>query len=78
MRNASGSTLPVPDRAEGKSSSRSIEQLLSIADFYSLRDLTRSSNPLGMLPNPTVEMAEAAVSNRVPIVFLVDASNRSP
>ena len=53
--------MNVPGRAEGNWSWRCTEEMLSAADFHSLRDLTRSSNRLGMLRAPlTSEMAEAA------------------
>jgi 4-alpha-glucanotransferase len=51
--------MNVPGRAEGNWSWRCTEELLSTADFHWLRDLTRSSNRLQMLPNPAIEMAEA-------------------
>ena len=53
--------MNVPGRAEGNWSWRCTEELLSTADFHWLRDLTRSSNRLHMLPNPAIEMAEAAL-----------------
>src|SRR6266513_2226002 len=53
--------MNVPGRAEGNWSWRCTEELLSAADFHALRDLTRSSNRLCILPNPAIEMAEAAV-----------------
>ncbi len=53
--------MNIPGRAEGNWSWRSTEELLSAADFHALRDLTRSSNRLCILPNPAIEMAEAAV-----------------
>ena len=53
--------MNVPGRAEGNWSWRCTEELLSTADFHWLRDLTRSSNRLRMLPNPAIEMAEAAL-----------------
>ena len=53
--------MNVPGRAEGNWSWRCTEELLSTADFHWLRDLTSSSNRLRMLPNPAIEMAEAAL-----------------
>ena len=53
--------MNVPGRAEGNWSWRCTEELLSVADFHWLRDLTTSSNRLHMLPNPVTEMAEAAL-----------------
>jgi 4-alpha-glucanotransferase len=53
--------MNIPGRTEGNWSWRSSEELLSAADFHALRDLTRSTNRLRMLPSPAVEMAEAAV-----------------
>jgi 4-alpha-glucanotransferase len=53
--------MNVPGRAEGNWSWRCTEELLSTADFQWLRDLTRSSNRVCMHPNPTIEMAEAAL-----------------
>ena len=53
--------MNVPGRAEGNWSWRSIEELLSDADFERLLDLTKSSNRLHMLPHPTIEMAEAVL-----------------
>ena len=53
--------MNVPGRAEGNWSWRCTEELLSAADFHWLRDLTRSSNRLRILPNPAIEMAEAAL-----------------
>src|SRR6266576_6639979 len=50
--------MNIPGRAEGNWSWRSTEELLSAADFHALRDLTRSSNRLCILPNPAIEMAE--------------------
>src|SRR5438309_1894185 len=50
--------MNVPGRAEGNWSWRCTEQMLSAADFHSLRELTRSSNRTG-LRSPS-EMAEAA------------------
>jgi 4-alpha-glucanotransferase len=49
--------MNVPGRAEGNWSWRCTEELLSAADFHSLRELTRSSNRTGLRPS---EMAEAA------------------
>jgi 4-alpha-glucanotransferase len=53
--------MNVPGRADGNWSWRCAEELLSAADFHWLRNLTRSSNRLHMLPNPVTEMAEAAL-----------------
>ncbi|PYL20284.1 MAG: 4-alpha-glucanotransferase [Verrucomicrobia bacterium] len=53
--------MNIPGRAEGNWSWRCTEDLLSAADFHWLRDLTRSSNRVGILANPAIEMAEAAV-----------------
>jgi 4-alpha-glucanotransferase len=53
--------MNVPGRAEGNWSWRCTEELLSTADFHWLRDLTRSSNRLHILPNPAIEMAEAVL-----------------
>ena len=53
--------MNVPGRAEGNWSWRCTEELLSTADFHWLRDLTRSSNRLHMLPNPAIEMAGAVL-----------------
>ena len=53
--------MNIPGRAEGNWSWRCTEELLSAADFHWLRDLTRSSNRVGILANPAIEMAEAAV-----------------
>jgi 4-alpha-glucanotransferase len=53
--------MNVPGRAEGNWSWRCGEELLSTADFHRLRDLTRHSSRLRMLPNPVTEMAEAAL-----------------
>jgi len=50
--------MNVPGRAEGNWTWRCTEELLSAADFHSLRELTRSSNRTG-LRSPS-EMAEAA------------------
>ena len=53
--------MNIPGRAEGNWSWRSPEELLSAADFRWLRDLTRSSNRLRMLPSPAIEVTEAAL-----------------
>jgi 4-alpha-glucanotransferase len=53
--------MNVPGRAEGNWSWRCTEELLAAADFHWLRDLTRSSNRLHMLPNPVTDMTEAAL-----------------
>jgi 4-alpha-glucanotransferase len=53
--------MNVPGRPEGNWSWRYTEELLAAADFHSLRDLTTSSNRLRVLPNPAIEMAEAAL-----------------
>jgi 4-alpha-glucanotransferase len=53
--------MNVPGRAEGNWSWRCNEELLSAADFHWLRDLTRSSNRVRILPTPAIEMAEAAL-----------------
>ena len=53
--------MNVPGRAEDNWSWRCTEELLSTADFHLLRDLTRNSNRLHMLPNPAIEMAEAVL-----------------
>jgi 4-alpha-glucanotransferase len=53
--------MNVPGCPEGNWSWRYTEELLAAADFHSLRDLTTSSNRLRMLPNPAIEMAEAAL-----------------
>jgi 4-alpha-glucanotransferase len=53
--------MNVPGRADGNWSWRCTEELLSTADFQWLRDLTSSSNRMCMHPNPTIEMAEAAL-----------------
>ena len=42
--------MNVPGRAEGNWSWRCTEELLSAADFHSLRDLTRTSNRLRVVP----------------------------
>ena len=53
--------MNVPGRAEGNWTWRCTKEMLSAADFHSLRDLTRSSKRLGTLRAPlTSEMAEAA------------------
>src|SRR6266404_1685305 len=51
--------MNVPGRAEGNWSWRCTEELLSAADFHSLRDLTRSSNRTRLRSPLTSEMAEA-------------------
>jgi len=51
--------MNVPGRAEGNWNWRPTEELLSAADFHWLRDLTRSSNRVRWVPDPTLEMAEA-------------------
>jgi hypothetical protein len=48
-------------RAEGNWSWRCTEELLSAADFPWLRDLTTSSNRLRMIPNPAIEIVQAAL-----------------
>src|SRR5262249_48144842 len=53
--------MNVPGRAEGNWSWRCTEELLSVADFHWLRDLTRSSNRLPMVPKPALEMLETPV-----------------
>ena len=53
--------MNVPGRAEGNWSWRCTEELLSAADFHWLRDLTRNSNRVRILPTPAIKMAEAAV-----------------
>jgi 4-alpha-glucanotransferase len=53
--------MNVPGRAEGNWSWRCTEELLAAADFHWLHDLTRNSNRLRILPNPAIEMAEAAL-----------------
>jgi 4-alpha-glucanotransferase len=53
--------MNVPGRAEGNWSWRCTDELLSTADFHWLRDLTRSSNRLPVVPNPVIEMVETAV-----------------
>jgi 4-alpha-glucanotransferase len=53
--------MNVPGRAEGNWRWRCTEELLSAADFHWLRELTGSSNRLRTVPNPAIEMAEAAV-----------------
>jgi 4-alpha-glucanotransferase len=53
--------MNVPGRAEGNWTWRCTKEMLSAADFHSLRDLTRSSKRLRTLRAPlTSEMAEAA------------------
>src|SRR5205809_2724163 len=47
--------MNIPGRAEGNWSWRCTEELLSAADFHWLRDLTRSSNRVGILANPAIE-----------------------
>jgi len=61
--------MNVPGRAESNWSWRCTEELLSAADFHWLRDLTRTSNRLHTLPNPAVEMAEAALSHQSKLFF---------
>jgi len=53
--------MNVPGRAEENWSWRCTEELLSTADFHWLRDLTRTSNRLHLLPNRVTEMAAHAV-----------------
>ena len=53
--------MNVPGRAEENWSWRCTEELLSTADFHWLRDLTRTSNRLDILPNRVTEMAAHAV-----------------
>jgi len=53
--------MNVPGRAEDNWSWRFTEELLSTADFHWLRDLTRTSNRLDILPNRVTEMAAHAV-----------------
>jgi 4-alpha-glucanotransferase len=53
--------MNVPGRAEGNWSWRCTEELLSAADFHWLRDLTRSSNRVRMLPIPAIEVEEAVL-----------------
>ena len=53
--------MNVPGRAEDNWSWRCTEELLSTADFHWLRDLTRTSNRLHILPNRVTEMAAHAV-----------------
>jgi 4-alpha-glucanotransferase len=53
--------MNVPGRAEENWSWRCTEELLSTADFHWLRDLTRTSNRLHILPNRVTEMAAHAV-----------------
>jgi 4-alpha-glucanotransferase len=53
--------MNVPGRAEGNWSWRSTEELLSAADFQALRDLTRNSSRLPVLPSPALEMAKDAL-----------------
>ena len=52
--------MNVPGRAEGNWSWRCTEEMLSAPDFHSLRDLTRSSNRLGLRSPLASEMTEAA------------------
>jgi 4-alpha-glucanotransferase len=51
--------MNVPGRAEGNWSWRCTKELLSAADFQSLRGLTASSNRLPVVPKPAMELAEA-------------------
>jgi 4-alpha-glucanotransferase len=53
--------MNVPGRAEENWSWHCTEELLSTADFHWLRDLTRTSNRLDILPNRVTEMAAHAV-----------------
>ena len=53
--------MNVPGRAEENWSWRCTEELLSTADFHWLRDLTRTSNRLDILPSRVTEMAAHAV-----------------
>jgi 4-alpha-glucanotransferase len=53
--------MNVPGRAEGNWNWRCSEELLSAADFDALRDLTRSSNRLRVIPSPAIELGKAAV-----------------
>src|SRR6266436_46737 len=53
--------MNVPGRAEGNWSWRCTEELLSVADFHLLQDLTSSSNRLPMVPKPAIEMVEAVL-----------------
>jgi 4-alpha-glucanotransferase len=53
--------MNVPGRAEGNWSWRCTEELLSGADFHWLRDLTKTTNRLRVLPAPMIEMAEAGL-----------------
>jgi 4-alpha-glucanotransferase len=53
--------MNIPSRAEGNWSWCSTEKVLSTADFHPLRDLTRSTNRLRMLPSLAIEMAEAVL-----------------
>jgi hypothetical protein len=52
--------MNVPGRAEGNWSWGYTEELLSAADFHWLRDLTRGSNRLPIVPDPVIEMVETA------------------
>ena len=56
-----GNSPYVPGRAEDNWSWRCTEELSSTADFHWLRDLTRTSNRLHILPNRVTEMAAHAV-----------------
>ena len=58
--------MNVPGRAAGNWSWRYTKELLSAADFHWLRDLTRSSNRLHMLPIPVTEMAGGCVMTPTP------------
>jgi len=53
--------MNIPGRPEGNWSWRSTEELLSVAGFHALRDLTTSSNRLRMLPSPAIKMAESVL-----------------
>ncbi|HEY1472009.1 MAG TPA: 4-alpha-glucanotransferase [Candidatus Acidoferrum sp.] len=53
--------MNIPGRTEGNWSWRCTEELLSAADFHWLWNLTKSSNRLEVLPNPAIELAEAAL-----------------
>jgi 4-alpha-glucanotransferase len=50
--------MNIPGRADGNWSWRSTEELLLVADFHLLQNLTSSSNRLPMVPKPAVEMVE--------------------
>jgi len=52
--------MNVPGRAEGNWSWRCTEEMLSAPAFYSLRDLTRTSNRLCPLPRPLASEIEEA------------------